>query len=111
MERDARKAASTAYKERKVEAGIYAVQCAASGEQWVGRAPNLAAIWNRLSFTLRQHGAAPRSLQTAWARHGADAFAFEILERMDAAEIAHILDRVLKERLDHWTSLLGAEAI
>ena len=54
MNRETRKAAVAAYKERKAEPGIYAVRCMASGQAWVGGAPDLATIWNRVSFTLRQ---------------------------------------------------------
>jgi hypothetical protein len=58
MKTEDRKAAVTAYKERKVESGIYAIRCAASGEVWVGSAPNLSTIQNRLWFTLRHRRAA-----------------------------------------------------
>jgi len=37
MDRSERKAAVSAYKERKAVAGVYAVQCAATGGQWIGR--------------------------------------------------------------------------
>lgn len=44
MDRNERKAAVSAYKERKAIPGVYAVQCAATGEQWVGSAPDLSLI-------------------------------------------------------------------
>lgn len=34
-----RRAALATYKERKVQAGIYTVHCAATGERWGGKAP------------------------------------------------------------------------
>ncbi|MET4040164.1 hypothetical protein ABIC03_001849 [Bradyrhizobium sp. RT6a] len=43
-----RKAAIAAHKERKTVAGVYVVRCAASGEAWVGQAPNLDTIQNRI---------------------------------------------------------------
>ncbi len=61
-----RKAAIAAYKERKTIAGIYVVRCAASGEAWVGQAPNLETIQNRIWFSLRQGSHTCRSLQAAW---------------------------------------------
>ena len=54
MKGEGRKAAVAAYKERKVETGIYAVRCTASDQVWVGIAPDLSTIQNRLWFTLRQ---------------------------------------------------------
>ena len=36
MDRSERKAAVSAYKERKAVAGVYAIRCAKTGEQWVG---------------------------------------------------------------------------
>ena len=42
MDRSKRKAAVSAYKERKATAGVYAIRCAATDEQWVGTAPDLS---------------------------------------------------------------------
>jgi hypothetical protein len=42
MDRSERKAAVSAYKERKAVAGVYAIRCAATDEQWVGTAPDLS---------------------------------------------------------------------
>jgi hypothetical protein len=106
-----RKAAVDAYKERKVAAGIYAVRCGPSSECWVGRAPDLSTIRNRLWFTLRQGSSPHRSLQAAWATHGPDAFTFEILEQIENEDIAYLRDGILKERLAHWAGELKAGAI
>ena len=106
-----RKAATAAYKERKTVAGIFAFHCAAAGQTWVGRAPDLSTIENRLRFTLRHGSHRQHSLQTAWNAHGPEAFRFEALERLEDEDIAYVLDRVLKERLAHWQAKLGAEAL
>ncbi|QEL24425.1 GIY-YIG nuclease family protein [Bosea sp. F3-2] len=111
MRSEDRKAATAAYKERKSVAGIYAFRCEASGQIWVGRAPDLATIENRLRFTLRHGSHRQRSLQTAWNAQGSDAFRFEALERLEDEDIAYVLDRVLKERLAHWQAKLNAEAL
>ncbi len=66
MDRSQRKAAVAAAKEDKVRAGIYAVRGAETGAVWVGRAPNLASVENRLTFALRTRSHACRSLQAAW---------------------------------------------
>jgi len=111
MKRDDRKAAVAAYKERKAEPGVYAVRCKATGASWVGAAPDLSTIWNRVSFALRQGVGSPASLQAAWREHGADSFGFEILENVDPDDLAYSRDRVLRERRDHWCEALKAEAI
>lgn len=111
MPREARKAAVNAYKDRAVEAGIYAIRCAATGETWVGGAPDLPAIRNRLWFTLRLGTNTHRTLQDAWNRHGADAFAFEIVERLDEEASGYVRDRAMKEHLTRWADRLGAVRI
>jgi hypothetical protein len=111
MKREERKAAVAAYKEQKTIAGIYAVRCAASGQIWIGQAPNLATIQNRLWFTLR-HGSDPhRDLQEAWTKNGGDSFSFEELERLADEELPHIRSATLKERQAHWRTKLNAETI
>lgn len=106
-----KRAAITAFRERKPAIGIYAVRCAASGQTWVGRTPNLESVRNRLWFTLRQGANPHRSLQAAWRAHGADAFSFEVLHRLKDDTPTEARDRILKERLAHWRTVLQAERI
>ena len=106
-----RKAAISAYKERKTIAGIYVVRCLATSEIWVGQSPNLEKIQNRIWFTLRQGSHTCRGLQAAWAAHGADSLTFAECERLEEEETPYIREALLKERTTHWRSLLGAEAI
>ena len=111
MKRDDKKAALAAYKERKAEPGIYAVRCAPTGRVWIGAAPELSAIWNRVSFALRQGEQKPASLQAAWREYGPDSFTFEPLEALTDEQLVFGRDRMLKERLGHWAEKLGAEKI
>ena len=111
MQGHERKAAVAAYKERKVAAGIYAVRCAPSGACWVGRAPNLEKVQNRIWFSLRHGSHTHRVLQAAWHEHGPDAFTFEIVETLDDESAVYLRERILKERLVHWAAELKAEAI
>lgn len=106
-----RKAAVAAYKEQKVAAGIYAVRCLPTGRVWVGSAPNLATIQNRIWFGLRQNAAGNRALQAAWNEHGAEAFAFEVVETLDEENSAYFQAAALKDRLKHWQAELGAEPV
>ena len=111
MTPDQRKAATASYKERKTVGGIYAVICRPSGQRWIGRAPDLGTIQNRLWFTLRQGGCLCPSLQTAWNSRGPEAFSLEELERLEAETLAYVRDRLAAERLVHWCAVHGAEAI
>ena len=111
MNREDKKAALAAYKERKPEPGIYVVRCRATDQVWVGSAPELSAIWNRVSFALRQGGQTPASLQAAWTAHGPDSFTFEAIEALTDEQLVFGRDRMLKERRAHWCEALEAEAI
>jgi hypothetical protein len=106
-----RRAAASAYKRQKVVGGVYAVRCNLPGLLWVGKSPNLATVWNRLTFELRGGHCRCQSLQEAWNSKGAAAFAFEEVERIDAEELSFALDRVMEERLDHWCSALSGKRL
>lgn len=106
-----RKAAIAACKDRKVAAGIYAVRCAATGRTWVGRAPNLDAIRNRLWFALGTGGHPNRDLQQAWSAQAGRGFTLEPLERLAGDEAPSHRDAVLKRRLAHWRAALDAAAV
>ncbi len=108
MKGEDRKAAVSAYKERRVAAGIYTVRCTPSGQAWVGSAPDLSTIQNRLWFTLGHGRNAHRSLQEAWNAHGVEAFTFEIVERLEDEDIGYIRDHMLKGLLIRWTEKLQA---
>jgi hypothetical protein len=111
VKREERKAAVAAYKDRKVVAGVYIVRCAPTDQRWVGCAPDLTMIWNRLTFSLRQGSERHPSLQPAWRAHGAESFTFDIVERVDADELVYGRDRALRDRRDRWCETLRAEAI
>lgn len=110
MDPTRRKASLAAYKERKPAAGVFAVRCLATGDCWVGRAPDIDSIWRRLSFELAQGSCRQPALQAAHARFGAATLSFEPLERIEE-ESDYVRDRRLKARLDHWRAELGAQAI
>jgi hypothetical protein len=111
VDRNERKAAVSAYKERKPVAGVYAIRCAATGGEWVGAAPDLSTIWTRRSFGLRQGIEMNQALQSAWNAHGAESFAFRILEEIDLEQLPYGRERAFKEGVAHWREALGAAAI
>lgn len=111
MRNDERKAAISAYKERKIAAGIFAIRCLPTGAIWVGKAPNLSTIQTRLWFELRQGNSRHASLQQAWCEHGSEALSFEIIERLEEEDVAYVRARLLQARLDHHAADLGAECL
>jgi hypothetical protein len=111
MDRLSRKAAVTAYKERKPAPGIFAVTCTATGQRWVGETPTLDTIQNRLWFTLRQGVCPCHSAQEAWAQSGLDSFRFEVLERLDPDEADWGRGGALRRRGQQWRERLAALAI
>ena len=107
-----RKALLRAYKERKVEAGICAVRCVATGEAWVGATPDLSTRQSGVWFSLRLGSHRDKSLQTAWNAHGPDAFAFEAVEAVDTEGLDRFgRDSRLKERRQHWIAALNARGL
>lgn len=103
-----RKAATAAYKERKAAPGIYVIRCPAAGLCWVGQAPDVSTIWNRISFMLRNGGHPSRRLQSLWSERQGEGFLYEELERLDEKSLGVGQDRALKERLAHWVAALSA---
>ncbi|ATC31463.1 hypothetical protein CA606_03355 [Caulobacter vibrioides] len=107
-----RKALMRAYKERKVEAGVYAVRCEATAEVWVGATPDLSTRQNGVWFSLRLGSHREPSLQTAWNAHGADSFVFETVEAIDVEGLdAFGRASRLKDRRDHWIDAWGARGL
>lgn len=111
MNKEVRKAQLAAYKERKTAAGIFAIRCTASGEAWVGSAPDLATIANRHWFTLRQGQHRQRDLQQAWTAHGETAFAFAIVEAFADDGSAPASFSAVRDRVQHWAAQLDAQAM
>lgn len=105
-----KKAALAAYKEQKTVAGVYAIRCAPSAQVWVGQAPNLDTIQNRIWFSLRHGGNPLPILQSAWNAHGPDSLAFEVLEQVQE-DSAYIRTSILKDRVSYWREHLSALVI
>ncbi|MGO3932149.1 GIY-YIG nuclease family protein [Rhodopseudomonas pseudopalustris] len=111
MNKDDRKAAITAYKDRKPKAAIYAIRCTAADALWVGPTLNPDSVQNRIWFTLRFGNHPNRDLQQAWTAHGADAFAIETLELFEPDADRYLRDNQLKDRAAHWRSKLDARPV
>jgi hypothetical protein len=100
------------YKERTVQAGIYAVRCVPTGAVWVGGTPDLSTRQNGVWFSLRTGGHTATSLQAAWNAHGEAAFVFEVLEALDDEGLERLgKASLLAERREHWRAALNAEGL
>jgi hypothetical protein len=110
MDKSSRRQILRDYREQKVDAGVFAVRCAATGEVWVGASRNIDKQQNGVWFGLRTGGHANRQMQASWAAHGEAGFAFEVLERIETGEMTPLglADRI-KAREQHWRDALAAK--
>src|ERR1700761_8420780 len=111
MDRQARRDAISAYKERKPAWGVYAVICTATGQTWVGKSRHVDTQQNGLWFSLRMGGGRHPGLQAAWTEHGEGEFRFEELDRLREDFPALGRDRELKSRQELWAARLQATAL
>lgn len=111
MDRQDRKRAVAAYKERRSAFGVYAVICEATGQAWVGTSSHLETHKTGLWFGLRLGTSPFKGLQQAWKEHGEAAFRFEELERLrdDYPEIGRRDE--LRKRQALWRARLDAAAL
>ena len=100
------------YKDREVQAGIYAIRCATTDEVWIGGTPDLSTRQNGVWFALRMGGHTSPTLQEAWNAHGEAAFGFEVLEVLDDEGLERLgRASLLVERREHWRTTLHAEGL
>lgn len=107
-----KKEIARAYAERRRLQGVYAVRCAVTGEIWVASSRNLDTQQNQVWFMLRSGGHPNKAAQAAWNAHGAESFAFEIVEEVSDEDLTPmgLADR-LKARVRAWRDDLGAGAL
>jgi hypothetical protein len=110
MDRQSRRDAVRAFKERKTRAGVFAVRCPPSGETWVSASRNLDGQQTSLWFQLRLNSCYTKSLQAAWNTHGEAAFSYEALEVVEDEDLSPLgLADELKRLEALWREQLGAQ--
>lgn len=109
MDKQSRREAIRDYKEKKTQAGVYAVRCAPTGEVWVAGAANVESQQTRHWFSLRMGSHMNKPMQAAWSEHGEAAISFEIVEAIEPGELTPLgLADHIKARERHWLAALGA---
>lgn len=112
MEKQSRREAVRAYKERPSVPGVFKVFCAPTSESWVAASPAVDTAQNGVWFGLRLGSYRNPALQAAWKQHGESAFSFEVLERNSDDQLSRLgRDMWLKERAAHWLQALGARPL
>lgn len=66
---------------RVVESGIYVIFNLHNGKRYIGSAKNIGKRWRDHRWALNANRHVNRHLQGSWAKHGAEAFAFSVIER------------------------------
>jgi len=78
-----RKALIREYKESPRPAGVFGVRNVETGRLLVGATPNLPGMLNRQRFQLEMGSHPDKELQADWDALGPDAFAFEVLDKLE----------------------------
>ncbi len=82
MKSEEKKKIITAYKERVIIGGIYAVKNIKTGKILLEATQDLAGSRNRFEFSKRTGSATSFIIQKDWQIYGPDCFTFEVLEEI-----------------------------
>lgn len=83
LSRERRKALVDAYRRTPKDMGVYAIRNTVSGKLYVAASRDLRARINRHRMDLKTRSERVAGLQDDWNRLGAEAFEFEILDRLE----------------------------
>ena len=112
MDKSDRRQLTRDYRDTARAAGIYALRCAAVSIVWVGVSRNIDAQENGVRFALRTGVHPNRELQAALRAHGPEAFAYDVLERIDEPDLTPLgLADLLKRRERHWIEALAGRKL
>jgi len=74
------------YQEAPKETGIFRITNTANGKIYLGSSLNLHGPLNKHAFMLKMGSHINKALQADWNKCGADAFAFEIVEKVKPSD-------------------------
>lgn len=92
METDRRKQLRDAYKSRRPVMGVVSLACIATGERFLGTTRDTSKEFNSLQAKLDSGGHPNRQLQQLWNAHGADGFAFEVVDTLEYEQPDDVTD-------------------
>lgn len=93
---------------------IYRITCVVTGKFYIGSTVNKAQRWARHRKQLRDGTHPNKHMAQAWAKHGEEAFVFEVLESVDdhaalfAAEQKYLDEHAGKDYCFNWALYAGA---
>lgn len=103
---DRRKELNLQYKETGTEAGVFAIRNTVNGKRFVQGAYDLKKM-NGKRFELQTGSSPLRELQSDWNLHGEQAFAFEVLEKVDRSKLeGRDIKQVVEELEAKWLEKL-----
>ncbi len=90
---------------------VYAITCLSTGDRYVGTSKRVLSRWRHHLTTLRKSRHPNRPMQYLWDRYGAEAFRFDVIERVFSDQ--HVCgigrkDPLLLEREAFWAYELDA---
>ncbi|MDK2967429.1 GIY-YIG nuclease family protein [Lacrimispora sp.] len=86
MENPTRKALKEQYKNRILTGGIYRIQCSGDKSYWLRASLDMQGSYNRFAFSKKTDSCPEICMLKAWKIYGADAFSFEIVEKLEKKE-------------------------
>lgn len=83
MDRKRKKELVAAYHDRRPEMGVISLRCSAADETFLLAAADIPANINRIRFQLSAGNCPNKRVQELWTRYGQEAFAFQVVERLE----------------------------
>ncbi len=76
----------SAYKEREIVGGVYAICCGATNRRLIDSTTDLKGAKNRFDFSVQTGSCLHHLMQADWKAHGNTSFTFEALETVPKKE-------------------------
>ena len=108
QDRQSKKAAIEAFKEKKVETGVVLIVHGPTGTRFIGVARNLESYERQMRFALNTGGYPMRAFQALWSEAKGDGFVFEIQDRLGPDVPPYLINSALSDLQKRWVAALGA---
>ena len=109
LDKQNRKKILAAYKQRKIIGGVYAINNTVNGKILLVQTSDIEGSKNRFEFSKKTNSCISFQLQKDWKTFGAEAFSFEVLEKLEKKdtqtlkefqEDLRVLYNILLEKMD-----------